>query len=326
MVIKPLVSVVIPVYNGREVIIPAIRSMLAQTWENVEIIVVDDKSTDGTAEIISTTFDDDRIRLIRHRQNQGAALARNSGIAVAKGDFIAFMDADDISVPERIEAQIRFLENQGSLVGAVGSSVELFGRDNGAIDVLCAPEEVAASTMFSCEFLMPSLTCRRAALDALDSLFRPEYGPNCDWEIVARLVTKTGVANMQERLVKYRRWPQQMTVKIVDTLGCPATLLRSEMLEWFGICRPEQDLAAHVTVAPCYWPMELALDQFVTPTQAKKWLEKVRTTNNVHRKFNQKALDHVLHRAALNVAARRQAAAAAFSSSQVVVGPLPAAA
>lgn len=294
---KPLVSVIIPVYNGAAVVVDAVRSMLQQSFQNLEILVVDDGSQDGTVQILRQTFNDDRLHLIEHGTNLGAALARNTGLGKAAGSIIAFLDADDISMPHRIEAQLHYLD-QHKDVGAVGSAVELFGdkEEEGVIAPLCAPDDIAASTMFTCEFLMPSMTFRREAFDTLDELFKPEYGSNCDWEIYARLVRNVRVANTPDRLVKYRRWPQQMTSRIVDTLDCPATLLRSEMLEWFGCPVEEQDLSAHIVSSPCYWPMEISLDAEVDRRRVMRWLKKIRRTNEVHKRFWPDSLDRVLLR------------------------------
>lgn len=300
MVAAPRVSVVIPVFNGEEVIADAVGSMLTQSVQDIEVIVVDDASTDRTVQVMRSTFTDDRLCLVEHGRNLGAALARNTGLERARGEYIAFLDADDISLPNRLEAQIRYLV-ANPRIGAVGSSVELFGETTGAIDLLCSPEEVAASTMFSCEFLMPAMMFRRGALDALGMLFRPQYSANCDWELVARLVRSTGVANLPERLVKYRRWPSQMTARIVDTVDCPATLLRSEMLEWFGIPVKEQDLAAHIVAAPCYWPMEVQLDKPVTKTRVLQWLYKVLRRNGRTRRFDEDALATIVCRVAANI-------------------------
>ncbi len=114
----PQVSVVIPTYNRTHVVGRAIRSVLHQTCQNFEIIVVDDGSTDATAELIAL-FHDPRLRYIRYDENRGGGAARNAGIEAARGDYVAFLDSDDEWLPEKLEKQVRLLESSQPAVGAV---------------------------------------------------------------------------------------------------------------------------------------------------------------------------------------------------------------
>jgi len=115
---NPTVSVIIPTYNRAHLVGRAIRSVLNQTYQDFELIVVDDASTDNTEEVIRS-FDDNRIRYIRHDENKGAAAARNTGIRAARGWYIAFQDSDDEWMPTKLEKQIKALENAPAKVGVV---------------------------------------------------------------------------------------------------------------------------------------------------------------------------------------------------------------
>ncbi len=106
---KSLVSIIIPVYNAQKYIKETIESALNQTYKNIEIIVVDDGSIDETAAIVES-FQNPRIVYI-YQENQGQSSARNTGIRKAKGTYIAFLDADDLFLPRKIEEQVSFLEN-----------------------------------------------------------------------------------------------------------------------------------------------------------------------------------------------------------------------
>lgn len=105
---NPLVSIIIPAYNAERYIARAIKSALNQTWRDIEVIVVDDGSTDRTAEIVRS-FKDPRVRYI-YQQNQNVGSARNHGIKESKGKYITFLDADDEYLPEKVEKQVEFLE------------------------------------------------------------------------------------------------------------------------------------------------------------------------------------------------------------------------
>ncbi len=114
----PFVSIVIPTYNRARFLGRSVRSVLNQTNKNFEVIVVDDASTDDTAEIIKT-FKDNRIRYIRHDANAGAAAARNTGIKVSRGEYVAFQDSDDEWLPEKLQKQMKVFESAPPEVGVV---------------------------------------------------------------------------------------------------------------------------------------------------------------------------------------------------------------
>ena len=115
---NPNVSVVIPTYNRAHLIGRAIKSVLDQTYQDFEIIVVDDDSTDNTEEVVKR-FNDSRIHYIRHKQNRGGAVARNTGIKAARGKYIAFQDSDDEWLPEKLEKQINCFVKYSDSIGAV---------------------------------------------------------------------------------------------------------------------------------------------------------------------------------------------------------------
>ncbi len=107
-----LVSIIMPTYNCGRFIAESIRSVLAQTFTNWELIIVDDCSTDNTEDVV-TYFDDPRIHYLRNEQNKGAALTRNKALREAKGRYIAFLDSDDLWSPDKLERQIAFMEQNG---------------------------------------------------------------------------------------------------------------------------------------------------------------------------------------------------------------------
>jgi len=115
---EPFVSIVIPTYNRANLISMSIESVLNQTYKNFELIIVDDCSTDNTQEVISN-FKDPRIRYIRHDQNLGGSAARNLGIKMARGEYIAFQDSDDEWLPEKLVKQMRVFGNAPAEVGVV---------------------------------------------------------------------------------------------------------------------------------------------------------------------------------------------------------------
>jgi len=117
---KPKVSVIIPTYNRAELLPRAIKSVLEQTYQDFEIIVVDDGSTDNTEEVIKEFQEQDkRIKYIKHDKNKGGSAARNTGIKAARGEYIAFQDSDDEWLPEKLEKQMKVFKNALPEVGVV---------------------------------------------------------------------------------------------------------------------------------------------------------------------------------------------------------------
>ena len=114
----PTVSVIIPTYNRAHLIARAILSVLNQTFQDFELIIVDDSSTDNTEEVVNN-FNDKKIRYIQHKVNKGGAAARNTGIKAAKGEFIAFQDSDDEWLPEKLEKQMKVFKTSSAKVGVV---------------------------------------------------------------------------------------------------------------------------------------------------------------------------------------------------------------
>ncbi len=113
-----LVNIILPTYNRAHLAGRAIKSVLEQTYQNFELIIVDDASSDNTADVVAS-FDDARIRYIQHTHNRGAAAARNTGIKASQGNFIAFQDSDDVWEPEKLDRQMVAFERSSLKVGVV---------------------------------------------------------------------------------------------------------------------------------------------------------------------------------------------------------------
>ena len=122
-----LVSVVMPAYNVEKYVEEAVHSILAQTFCDFEFIIVDDGSTDRTHDILRS-FSDPRIRLIFNEKNEGNYPARNRGCRLARGKYIAVMDADDVAMPERLEKQVKYMEEHPDVL-ACGTAYRLMGRN-----------------------------------------------------------------------------------------------------------------------------------------------------------------------------------------------------
>lgn len=208
----PLVSVIMPVYNGEKYLAEAIDSILAQTFTDFELLIVDDASTDGSAEIIRAYEKrDSRIRSFRLAENSGAAAARNHAINAAKGAYVTPMDCDDLSVETRLQQQVSFLKANPEIgaVGGCGRAVSgdlttlLFRQDS--------PQSHAISVMrifYGDGFVQASIMFRREFLVAIAG-YDPSLRFAEDVDLILRLTFETEIrfANLPEELLIFRRHP-----------------------------------------------------------------------------------------------------------------------
>ena len=207
---NPLVSVIMPVYNGEAFLAIAIESILTQTFSDFELIIVDDASQDASVEIIRDYAKrDERIRFYQQAKNTVDGGARNLGIAESRGEFIAGMDCDDISVPERLQMQVDFLQSHPD-IGGLGVGVAM-------VDDAMTPlpgwnlDERHAVIVFNMIVDAPAIV-RGAIMARRDILasangYITELGITADYEFFLRLVWEKGIryANLPALLYIYRR-------------------------------------------------------------------------------------------------------------------------
>ena len=213
---KPLVSVVMPVYNTEKYLAEAIESILAQTFSDFEFIIVDDASQDDSPAIIRSYAErDHRIRLIALAENGGEFAARGLGLAEARGEFLVGHDSDDLCLPQRLEKQARFLQSNPE-VGAVGVYARTVTEDLQPMHDREPPERHAEIMLnhyvgaFSGAYTHASLMMRRKLLlEAGDYDLSLSYCGDCD--LMTRLLGRTKFANIPEHLYIYRRRPGQGT-------------------------------------------------------------------------------------------------------------------
>ena len=144
----PILTVILPVYNGGKYLCAAIESVLAQTFTDWELLVVDDDSTDNSREV-AASFSDERIQVIRNEPRLGLAENLNSGLRRARGEFVARQDQDDVSLPDRFARQIQFLR-ENPAVAVVGSEALAVDQNDVAIEYLFRPASPAAVRWAAC--------------------------------------------------------------------------------------------------------------------------------------------------------------------------------
>jgi len=211
----PLVSVVLPVYNGEMHLEVAIRSILTQSYTNLELIIVIDGSKDRSFEI-AKGFVDPRINLQYLEKNRGLVGALNHGIEVSNGKYIARMDQDDISLPTRIEEQVNFLE-QNLDVDILGTYFETFGKYNQVKTIPTEDENIKLHLYFESAFCHPSVMFRKETLDKYGLKYNEEFKDVEDYAMWINAANHNlKMANLKSLLLKYRIEGQSTTAQKRD--------------------------------------------------------------------------------------------------------------
>jgi len=210
--LTPLVTVLMTAFNTEKYISEAIESVLNQTFQDFELLIVDDGSTDNTYERI-LEFSDPRIRVIKNEQNEGLRTSANIGLSQSRGKYIARLDSDDISLPARLEKQVALMEANLD-IGLCGTYARKFGTQRGKMrPSSISDEEIRASLLFENCFIHSSVIIRRSVLLLHNILYRLELVE--DYDLYCQLSWVSTLCNIPEILVLHRKHKAQIT-----NIGC----------------------------------------------------------------------------------------------------------
>lgn len=228
----PAVSVLMAVYNGQSHVRQAVDGILAQTFQDFEFLIVDDGSTDETSRLLDEYAAPQIVRL-RHEKNRGLIAALNTGLAAARGEFVARQDADDFSYPDRLRIQVDFLRSRPE-VALVGSDSVFEPAAGGARTTRVVerdPLRLAWILLFHCPLTHSSILFRRDAIRNLggygeDDLFVEDFA------LWARVTRSSRVASVGCPLVIRRRPPESITERHGSEMGRAARRVSLQNLEW----------------------------------------------------------------------------------------------
>jgi glycosyltransferase involved in cell wall biosynthesis len=208
----PKISVVIPTYGGAAHLAEAIQSVLAQTWQDFEIIVVNDASPDNTDEVMAR-FADSRLRYIRHETNCGVAMARKTGIMASQGELIAHLDQDDLYHPDKLRLHVEFLDAHPEIGFTYNSRFELY-PSSGAIREILRPSPTLTLEDFALAFpLAPSVWVQRREWATREEIWQEPFYRGREIVICGRLYMAGCKFAMIDRALNYRRYHKNRTVR-----------------------------------------------------------------------------------------------------------------
>jgi glycosyltransferase involved in cell wall biosynthesis len=210
---EPAVTVLTTVYNGGIFLGPSIRSILGQSFADFEFLIVDDGSTDGSAEVAESASQDPRIKVIRNAQNRGQTACLNLGLGLACGRWIARHDADDLAHPDRLVLQYQAAQESPEIV-LLGTNGRIINEQNKLVGLLDAPlskEGIAWTAPFLNPFMHTSVMFRADVIRDACGGYDESYRIAQDYELWTRVISKYPSANLPQRLVDYRHLETSMS-------------------------------------------------------------------------------------------------------------------
>ena len=271
----PKVTVLMPIYNGQQYLRESIESILDQEFADFEYLIINDGSTDSSVAIIES-YTDPRIRLVHNEQNVGLVGTLNRGINLSRGQYIARMDCDDISLPKRLQLQVQFME-QHQQVGVCGSWYRLLDGAENLRDcrLPIGSNEIKCQLLFRCPLAHPSVILRKSTLLQYGLYYDYEYKHAEDYNLWMTASKFTQLANIPEFLLVYRRHGDQVTSKHrIDQLAKTAAIQMMQLAR-LGVHPTGQDALLHTEyLANCKFVKQRP---FVEHTA--KWLLQLKAGN-----------------------------------------------
>ncbi len=284
------ISVILPVYNAALYLKEAVNSIINQTYTDWELIIINDGSTDNSQEII-LSYTDRRIKYFENENNLGLISTLNKAINLCSGEYIARMDADDISFAERFSKQVNFLD-QNADYGMCGSFAHIInnqGNTTGKIIHVTENDYLKVNLLFSVPFVHPSMMIRKEILE--ENLFDKEYLHAEDYDLWTRIARKYKVANIPDFLLKYRWHGSNVSITNSEKQERVKNKIIKRELNLLDLSPNEEEFYLH----------KVSFSQFDSKTTQEKeifenfegldkWFSKIIEANKTKQFYNNKAL------------------------------------
>ena len=286
--ISPLVSVVMSVCNGETYLHEAIDSIINQSFSDFEFVIINDGSSDKSLSIIQS-YSDKRIILVDNNGNKGLIYSLNKGIELSQGKYIARMDADDISLSNRFEKQIQFLESN-SEIGVCGCDyIQFHETKETYFNAFKRHDETLAWMLFNSSVIHPSLMIRTSVLKNQQPVFNSNFKHAEDYELWSRLLFICKFSAVNETLVKYRVHDGQVTQIHNSEQINSANAIREHILKRAGFSFSEKDLSIH-----CKIGSSQLLKSFEDLKNAEFWLNSLLLQNKKMQLINESIFKSIL--------------------------------
>lgn len=281
-------TVLMPVYNGAAFVQEALTSILKQTFNEFEFLIVDDGSTDATYEILSSCRDP-CIRLLRNHNNLGLARSLNMGLTAARGRYVARMDADDVSWSHRLRAQMDFMDAHPE-VGICGAWIEVVGE--GARQVWRYPSDhntIRTRLLFESALAHPVVMMNRRLLKEERLSYDESFGAAQDYELWSRAANGCVLANLPEVLLTHRLHGEQVGQRKAETQQAGAAKVRARLLHQMGLSPTSDEFQTHQAISSWTWGAD---PEF--PEKADVWLQRLVHVNRHTRTYPEAILGQVV--------------------------------
>ena len=238
----PKFSVILTAYNGGRFIATTLEALLGQTLKDFELIVIDDCSLDDTVKIISE-YKDPRIRLVRNQENQGISRSRNLGINLARGEYMAMSDHDDISLPTRLEKQAAFLDAHPDHIMVAARSIIQASESQRHSKAIVNPYLLHWTLFYRCPLVHSSICVRREPVQRAGIAYIQEYAYAEDYQIYHQLGRVGKLGMLDEPLVLYIIHDQNTTHSVLEAMNRNGlAFLREQYRDYLGLREREEDV------------------------------------------------------------------------------------
>jgi glycosyltransferase involved in cell wall biosynthesis len=287
----PEISVLMPVFNAERYLKVAVESILNQTCRDFELLIIDDGSRDSSESIIKS-FKSDKIIFHKNPENIGLIATLNRGIDLCRGKYIARMDADDISLPTRLERQIGFLKNNPKFV-LVGSNAERIDDNDRHLRIkryYCAPELIKTKLFFKNTFAHSSVLGLKSVFE--EFRYDSDYIYAEDYFLWTQIAFRYPVANLDETLLRYRVHGQSISVRNAAEQKETIKKIYARHLAHLRMEASPEELDLHYRLLDA--PRDIRIFDIRERRKIDRWIDKLKQRNKVYKVYNEPFFEKML--------------------------------